>query len=58
MDCTNVAAVLRNNPLITKFIAFFTSFIVVEFDLPWDDSQVAEYGPEFKAWVKRNSQKL
>jgi len=26
------------------------SLLVVEFDLPWDDSQVAQYGDSFKAW--------
>jgi len=26
------------------------SLLVVEFDLPWDDSQVSQYGDSFKAW--------
>jgi hypothetical protein len=35
--------------LVCSFLVFMCS-LVVEMDLPWDDSQVDTYGDSFKAW--------
>ena len=52
-DCINVR-MIQDNPLanqVTGFFSFFAHFcLVVEFDLPWDDSDVRDYGDSFKAW--------
>ena len=53
IDCKYLDTVVRNhqlNPSINGTICFFYPFVVIEMDIPWDDSQVAKYGPSFKAW--------
>ena len=38
---------------------FLTSdFPVVEVDIPWDEAQVAEYGPHFNPWGEKTFKKL
>ena len=53
IDCKYLETVVRNNrlnPAISGTMLLYHLFIVVEMDIPWDDSQVQNYGQSFKAW--------
>ena len=40
------------NPKSLVFLFHFLTASVVELDIPYDDAQVPEYGPAFKAWTE------
>ena len=45
--------IVRNHPLnphVTGTQLSDYPFLVVELDIPWDDSQIPKYGPTFKPW--------
>ena len=63
MNSDDVFKLLVNDPLALKiqrtfkFLIFFI-FLVIEVDIPWDASQVAEYGQYFHPWAERRFKKL
>ena len=53
VDCKLMPGLIQNHDLcgnISGDLFSLYSLLVVEFDLPWDDSQVSQYGDSFKAW--------
>ena len=56
LDCTSkaAAAYLRDSHAtrnITGIYAPLFILLVVEIDMPWDNSQVTEFGDSFRAWT-------
>ena len=47
LDCLQAGQVLRNHDLVPRVSG---TTIVVELDIPWDDSAVAKFGAAFKSW--------
>ena len=53
MDCCNLANVILDHhiaPRISGNRRLFNLLLVVEFDLPWNSTQVDDYGASFQAW--------
>jgi len=53
VDCKKVAGLLQNHKRcanISGALSVLYCPVVIEFDIPWNDAQVAEYGESFKAW--------
>ena len=52
-ECSNVSTIVRAHELQPTISGPFFGlhlFLVVELDIPWDDSQVTSCGESFKAW--------
>ena len=54
-DCKHAGSLLRDHPLQPSISGIplvfpFSSSLVVELDIPWDDAQAEVYGQHFKAW--------
>jgi len=56
VDCKMAASVIQNHPHCSNISGalsvLFVTILAIEYDIPWNDEQVATYGESFKAGLR------